>query len=336
MTAAKRRVRKLALTNARTNVQLRTKSVKKCTELMTRFTWDDLQFFLAVARTGQLSAAARRLRTNHVTVSRRIDRLEQALAAKLFERNPRGYVLTALGERLIENAEIIEREAANFHDEAAGGAAPVSGVVRVSTLEGFGNYFLADRLPLLAKSQPSLSIEVLTIQQIVSLSRREADISITLNAPKAGPYHVEKITDYRLFVYGARSYVERNPPVTCHADLAGQYFIGYVEDTIFTPGLDYHRELLPGIRAAYQSSSIHSQLAATRRGLGLCVLPHYMACHFPELVPVIPREVHLDREYWLTCHKDLASAPRIRTLTGFIKAEAAQAASEFRGDRLLA
>src|SRR6478736_6318385 len=75
-----------------------------------QFTWDDLQFFLAVARTGQLSTAARRLRTSHATVSRRIDRLEFALKVKLFERNPRGYVLTGMGQRFVETAERIERE----------------------------------------------------------------------------------------------------------------------------------------------------------------------------------------------------------------------------------
>jgi len=302
---------------------------------MHRFTWDDLQFFLAVARTGQLSAAARKLRTNHATVSRRIDRLEQALSAKLFERSPRGYTLTALGERLVQNAEVMEREASNFHNEAMSGAAPMTGVVRISTLEGFGNFFLADRLPLLAQSQPGLSIEVLTIQQIVSLSRREADITITLNAPKTGPYHYEKITLYRLFIYGHRDYLARHAPVRSQADLTGHYFIGYIEDTVFTPGLDYHRELLPGVRAAYQCSSIHAQLAAARSGLGLCVLPHYMACHYPELQPVIPRELHLERAYWAICHQDIATAPRIRILLSFIHAEAARSADEFHGDRLL-
>jgi len=303
---------------------------------MPRFTWDDLQFFLAVARTGQLSAAARKLRTNHATVSRRIDRLEQALATKLFERSPRGYTLTALGERLVESAEVMEREASNFHNEAMSGAAPLSGVVRISTLEGFGNYFLADRLPLLAQLQPGLSIEVLTIQQIVSLSRREADITITLNAPKRGPYYYEKITPYRLFVYGHRDYLARHEPIRSRADLAGHYFVGYIEDTVFTPGLDYHRELLPGVRAAYQCSSIHAQLAAARCGLGLCVLPHYMACHYPELEPVIAREVFLERHYWAICHNDLAAAPRIRTFMNFIRTEAARASSEFFGEGLLA
>ena len=94
---------------------------------MRRFTWDDLQFFLAVARNGQLASAARQLRTNHATVSRRIDRLEQALSAKLFERNPRGYMLTAVGERLVQSAEQIEREAGNFRNEASSGASPVTG-----------------------------------------------------------------------------------------------------------------------------------------------------------------------------------------------------------------
>ena len=93
---------------------------------MRQYTWDDILFFLAVARTGQLSSAARQLRTNHATVSRRIDRLEDALSARLFERNRRGYVLTPLGERLIELAEAMERDAEKFHKEASGGAVSVS------------------------------------------------------------------------------------------------------------------------------------------------------------------------------------------------------------------
>lgn len=138
---------------------------------MRPFTWDDLQYFLAVARTGQLSTAARQLRTSHVTVLRRIDRLEQALSTKLFERNPRGYLLTPMGERLVEPAEVMEREAMKFQTEATGNLAALSGVVRLSTLEGFGNFFLADRLPVLAQSYPSLFVEVVTIQQIVGTER---------------------------------------------------------------------------------------------------------------------------------------------------------------------
>jgi DNA-binding transcriptional LysR family regulator len=302
---------------------------------MRRFTWDDLQFFLAVARSGQLSTAARQLRTNHATVSRRIDRLEEALSTKLFERNPRGYLLTSVGERLVESAEEIEREASKFRDEASGGASPVAGVVRLSTLEGFGNFFLADRLPRFALSYSNLSIELVTIQQIVSLSRREADMSITLTSPRADFYHYERITTYRLFVYGCRAYLDRHPPIGRREDLLAHRMIGYIEDMIFTPGLDYHREILPGLHASYQSSSIHAQLRATLSGIGLCVLPYFIACHYPELEPVLQREVMLERDYWCVCHQDLAAAPRIRALTDFIKTEAGHARDDFLGNALL-
>lgn len=303
---------------------------------MRRFTWDDLQFFLAVARSGQLSMAARQLRTNHATVSRRIDRLEQALSTKLFERNPRGYMLTAIGERLVESAEALEREAAHFRTEASNGASPVAGLLRLSTLEGFGNFFLSERLPSFALAHANLSIELVTIQQTVSLSRREADMSITLTSPRADFYRYEKVTTYRLFIYGSREYLATQPAIERREDLLAHRVVGYIEDMIFTPGLDYHREILPGLRATYQSSSIHCQLQATLKGMGLCVLPHFIARRYDQLAPVLAREIYLERDYWSVMHEDVAAAPRIRALMDFIKAEASDAEDDFMGDRVMA
>lgn len=155
----------------------------------------------------------------------------------------------------------------------------------------------------------------MTIQQIVSLSRREADMSITLTSPRTDFYHYEKITTYRLFIYGSRAYLESHPPIERREDLLAHRLIGYIEDMIFTPGLDYHREIMPGLHASYQSSSIHAQLHATLSGIGLCVLPNFIASTYPELVPVMAREVFLERDYWCVCHQDLATAPRIQALT---------------------
>jgi DNA-binding transcriptional LysR family regulator len=275
------------------------------------------------------------LRTSHVTVLRRIDRLEQALATKLFERNPRGYLLTPMGERLVEPAEVMEREAMKFQTEATGNLAALSGVVRLSTLEGFGNFFLADRLPVLARSYPSLFVEVVTIQQIMSLSRREAELSITLHMPRNGPYHSDKLTSYRLFIYGHRDYLARHPPIRSKEDLARHPFIGYIEDMVFTPGLDYMREILPGQRCTYQSSSIHAQLLATQTSYGLCVLPFFIASKHPELVPVLPRDMHLVREYWMSCHVDVMAAPRIRVISDFMVRAVREFSSDFLGESLL-
>ena len=147
------------------------------------FDWNDLQHFLAAARAGTLSGAARRLGVDHATISRRLAALEQALGAKLFERNPRGYNLTQTGERLLASAEAIETEALRAERQVAGEGQRVSGTVRISTLEAFGNFFLAPLLPRLAQENPKLHLELVSIQQIVALSRREADIVITLKKP---------------------------------------------------------------------------------------------------------------------------------------------------------
>lgn len=288
---------------------------------MHNFAWDDLQYFLAVARDGQLSAAARRLRTSHVTVARRIDRLEQRLGAKLFERNPRGYVLTTLGEKLMGPAEAMSHEADRLLGEIGFGASALSGVVRLSVPEGFGNFFIGDKLPTFAARHPNLSIEMVNIQQIISLSRREADISVALNTPKTGSYHCEKLASYALYVYGARDYLAANPPITERAQLAEHPFISYIEDMIFTQELNYLGELLPGLRAAYQSSSVFAQLKATRAGFGLCILPYFMAVEFDDLVPVMPQSVRIMRDYWLVCHKDLIDVARIRQIADFLRTE---------------
>ncbi|KQT47402.1 LysR family transcriptional regulator [Aureimonas sp. Leaf454] len=300
-----------------------------------RFDWDDLRHFLAVARTGQLSAAARRLRSNHVTVSRRIDRLEQALAMRLFERSPRGYTLTILGERLVGHAEAMEREVEGFGETILGSGEWTRGVARLSTPEGFGNFFLAERLPRFARSHPGLLVEFVTLQQIVSLSRREADLSVTLSAPTGGPYSSERIARYRLFLYASRGYLAAQGAIGTAAETKGHPLIGYVEDMIFTPGLDYLQEILPGMRAGYQSSSIQAQLQATLSGFGLCILPHFIAHRHPDLVAILPEAIHLERDYWMSFHEDLASAPRIRVLADFVRREAEGFAAAFSGDSLL-
>ena len=284
-----------------------------------QFTWDDLQFFLAVARTGQLSTAARQLRTSHATVSRRIDRLEFSMKVKLFERNARGYVLTHVGQRFVETAERIESETERLQADISSGATSQRGVVRLSAPEGFSNFFFTERLHTFVEHHPAISLELVTIQQIMSLSRKEADVAVALDPPKAGPYFSEKISDYSLHVYGATSYLDDHTPIATREDLLDHPFIGYIEDMIFAPGLDYLGDVHRGIKAAFQSSSIFAQLTATRNGLGLCVLPNFIAARYPELRIVLPKIVELRRSYWLVCHRDMRDVPRIRSVMSYIR-----------------
>ena len=297
----------------------------------TNFTWDDLQFFLAVARTGQLSTAARQLRSSHATVSRRIDRLEFALKVKLFERNPRGYVLTGMGQRFIETAEKIEQEAERLQADLIEGSTAQRGVLRLSAPEGFANFFFTNKLPEFTLKLPNISLELVTIQQIMALSRKEADIAVVLDPPKGGPYFTEKLTDYRLKIYATRDYLAEHGEPKTREDLLEHAFIGYVQDMIFAPGLDYLGDIHPRIRPHFQSSSIFSQLTATRSGLGLCVLPIFIAKGYPELQVVLEDEVDLCRHYWIACHHELRQVARIRMVIDFLRDVVSANAETFNG-----
>jgi DNA-binding transcriptional LysR family regulator len=279
--------------------------------------WDDLQFFLAVARAGQLSRAARALRTSHVTVGRRIDRIEAALKTRLFERAPRGYTLTASGERLVAVAERIEQEADRLREQVLGGGS-LHGSIRLNMPEGLSSFFCAEILPEFTGRFPALSLELVSIQQVLSLSRKVTDLAILLDPPKGGPYWTEKLSDYSLGLYASPDYLARGGPIRGRKDLVAKDFLGYIDEMLFAPGLDYLGDVHPGIRPKFQASSIFSQLAAARNGLGVTVLPHYLGTRYPDLVPVLPGEVELTRSYWMTCHRDLRGAPRERAVIDFL------------------
>lgn len=300
---------------------------------MRSFDWDDLRYFLSVAQSGTVAASARRLGVDHATIIRRVDALERSMGVKLFARTPRGYFLTANGERLLPCAESIQNEARKIGREMLAGSHGVGGVVRISTLEGFGNFFLARRLPKFAREHPNLFIELLTLQQIVALSRREADIAISLQPPDAdaGRFFREKLTDYTLFVYGSRDYLKSQRPIKNTDALREHVFCGYIDDLVFVRGLDYLDEVAKGLRARLQSSSLHAQTEAALGGYGLCVLPAYIASRYPELVPVLPEKIALKRSYWLVASVDVAPSPRVQAIRRFIHEEVEADKARFLG-----
>ncbi len=288
---------------------------------MSRFDWDDLRFFLAVARAGRLTVAARRLGADHATVSRRITALETALKAKLFERRPQGYALTDQGERLLAKAEAMETEALAASSEIGGADLALSGAVRIGAPDGFGTMFLAPRLAKLAAAYPELEIQLVAMPRLLSLSKREADIAITLNPPKEGKIVARKLVDYRLGLFATRDYLDKAPPLQKPEDLFEHRIIGYIDDLIFTPELDYLDDVVKGLRAHVQSSSVVAQMNAALAGAGVAVIHHFMAHDEPRLVPVLPDQVSIERSFWLIVHSDLKDVARVRATMDFIVRE---------------
>jgi len=284
-----------------------------------RHNWDDLRHFLAVARAGTLSAAAAAIGTDHTTVARRIGRLEESLAAKMFFRSNAGYGLTPAGERLLPMAEAMEAGfiAASLERESSA----VAGTVRIGTPDGFGTFFLAPRMARLAALHPGLEIELLATARVFSLSKREADIVISLTSPDHARVVSRRLTDYLLRLYATREYLAGRPAVRCAADLQGHDFIGYIEDMLFTPELNFFSDYGQGLNARVRSTNLITQLHATLAGGGICMLPVFIARAFPALEPVLGAEICLKRAFYMHIHEDNRKAAQVRAAAAFIAAE---------------
>ncbi|KAB2920820.1 MAG: LysR family transcriptional regulator [Hyphomicrobiaceae bacterium] len=296
------------------------------------FDWNDLRYFLAIARSGKLTTAARQLGVDHTTVSRRVAALEEGLKATLFERSPHGYKLTDAGERLMAHAEMIETAAHQALSDIGEADLSLTGSVRIGAPDGFGSIFLAPRLWTLCRRHPGLEIDLVAMPRQFSLSKREADVAIVLARPTTGRLKARRLTDYLLGLFASKDYLARRSPILKPADLKDHRLIGYIEDMIFTPELDYLPLIEKDLKTNFASTNLIAQLNATRAGAGVCVLPYFMTAGIPELVPVLPRDVRIRRTFWLITHADLAGMLRVRVTSDFIAEEAQKAKSLFLPD----
>ncbi|MET1111154.1 MAG: LysR family transcriptional regulator [Allosphingosinicella sp.] len=297
---------------------------------MADFDWNDLRAFLAVARSGRLTAAAARLGVDHSTLSRRIGALEHALRSKLFERSPSGYTLTDQGRRLMPIGEEMERLAIGAGESVGGSSTSVEGIVRIGSPEGFGSYFLAPRIAGLKALHPRLTIQLVAAPAVFSLARRDADIVVSVSRPPAGRLNVARLIDYDLGLYAAPTYLREAPEIASSEDLFRHRFVSYIGELLHFPELDFLQHVAPGGTTSVESSNLVAQLRATLAGAGLCVLPAFLAEEEEGLVRVLPGEVSLTRSLWLTVHQDLAELARVRAAVRFIKDEVEKARGLFK------
>ncbi len=293
--------------------------------------WERIRIFLAVARTGQILGAARQLGLNHATVSRQLTALEDEAKAKLVERRTNGCLLTPAGEQLMAAAERAESEFLRVEAELSGASAGIAGTVRVGAPDGLGNYFLAAELGRLAMEHAELVIQLVPLPRTFSLSRREADIVITLDRPASGRLVVRKLTDYSLGIYAAADYLERSGPVRAEADLAGRLVVTHVEDLAYSRALDYAARLARVTTRRYECGSVVGQVEAVRAGVGVGILHDYTAALYPELRRLIP-SIGFRRSYWLTSHPDTHETRRVAAVADYIAARVRAARAAFLPD----
>jgi DNA-binding transcriptional LysR family regulator len=290
--------------------------------------WDNLRVFLAVARSGQFSAAGRRLKLDHATVARRIAALEAEAKAQLFQRRTTGAVLTSAGESLLAHAEAIEANILNATAELANAEAAVAGPVRIAAPEGFVSYFLVPRLAAFVRLYPEATLQLVPLVRSFSLARREADIAITIDRPNEGRLTVKKLTDYRVSLYASRRHLETVGPIGCEADLADRTLVTFVDDLVYSSSLDYAQPLVHATRNRFECVSVMAQIEAIRSGIGAGVIHDYAAQQFPDLVRVLP-SFSDERSYWIVAHKSQRSLRRVAATYAFIEDEIRKAGSLF-------
>jgi DNA-binding transcriptional LysR family regulator len=278
-----------------------------------RLDWDDLRIFLDVARVGSLTQAARALKVDHSTVSRRLTRLEYAVGATLFERGRGGVTLTEMGVAVMRRAEELATGILHLRADVSG--ATVAGLVRLATMEGIASLWLTPRLSALQLRAPDLRLELVTSSQQVRVNRREADLFLSFFRPTGRNLISWPLGGFTTQLWASPEYLKRAGVPKNPADLSDHSFVGYIEEFILVDAVRWLEELVPSPRLVFTSNSMISQLGAARGGLGIVCLPSFSGADEAGLVGVLSDTLGGRRELWLSVHTDLAGSPRIKTIT---------------------
>jgi DNA-binding transcriptional LysR family regulator len=284
--------------------------------------WDNLRIFLELTRSQNLVDAAKKLGIDHSTVSRRMRKFEEQVGTQLFERNNSGYVFTSEGSRLMEYAERIESAVYAATQELGEHNRILSGQVRLGATEGFGSFVLASHLANFCARHPHISVDLIAVPRFVNLSKREADLVVTIERPQTGPYVVTKLTDYRLKLYATQKYLDQHEPIKTLQDLTAHPMIGYVDDLLFSSELRYIDSVAPDAFRSFRSTSITAQYNLARQGHALAILPCFLAQQCDDLVPLLDTEngVNLVRTFWLVSPSERRHLTRVTALWDYIRA----------------
>lgn len=281
--------------------------------------WDDFRVFLAIARAGTLSAAARQLDVDQSTISRRLVSLERVAGTRLFDRTPEGYGLTAAAQAVLSDVEAIEAGALGVERRLLGEDARPTGTVRVAASDSFASWFLVPHLHRLAVAHPGISVALSTGNQAVDLTRREADISVRLSKPSEPNLVARRLGRAAWALYGSKSYLRRRGIPRLRSQLAGHDVVGFDPELRGTVGAKWLAAHSGRARCVLSTNSLVAQGAAVMAGLGLSPLP----CLFGDKAPGLSRalaQVLGHHDIWLVVHPDVKGSARVRVVMDFLVA----------------
>ncbi len=281
--------------------------------------WDDLRYFLAVARAGGLSSAARDLGVEASTVHRRIGQLEDRLSTRLFNRLPRGVRLTTAGQDLMKSMERVESEIFASERRVLGHDASLAGVVRIAAAEDVASYLLTEILLELRTKHPAISLEIVIGNARLSLSRGEADIAIRIGGAQTHDPDVvaRTVGELRGGLYASEAYLERHGRPRRSRDLAGHALVaGHGNLQAISAPLE---ALIQEPSSVYRADTVSHLAVATAAGFGIALLPCFIGPHFPTLTRLFPKLPLAMAPLWVLVHHEVRRAPRVQTTVQHLK-----------------
>ncbi len=279
--------------------------------------WDDVRFFLAVARTGSLSAAARGLGVGHVTVGRRIALLEARLGVTLLNHTPDGFATTSAGEAVLRQCMAMESAALDLERIAAGRDTLVTGSVRVTTTEALAHQLVAPAIAMLRRHHHELRIDLIAGARSLDIARRDADLAVRFARPSSPDLVCRKLGEVGFSLYASPRYLARAGVPQRRSGLAGHDLITFSGAPAATSPF-FMGEALEGSRVALRCDNPLIQLKAAADGVGIAELVCFLGDSFNDLVRVWPHEPPARRTAWLIVHQDMRRAARIRAVSAAI------------------
>lgn len=273
--------------------------------------WDDLRFFVALCEAGTLTGAARATGVEHTTVARRIEALETALGARLFDRFPKGWSLTAAGTVLVPHARKVEDDMYALLN-AARATNAVTGVVRVSAPPALASCLLAPRLRAPLARLPGVEIDLRAEAHTTDLMRRQADIALRFARPTSPGLATKLLAHIDYALYAHEDYVANRAPEQWE-------FVGYDEQLQNAPQQEWLDKVRGERRTCMRSNDMLTLLRAAIECCGVGVFPCYATAGVPGLVALTPA-CPVRRKLWLVMHDDVRRAPHVRAVANEITA----------------
>lgn len=294
---------------------------------MKEFEWDDLRVFLAVLRGRSIRAASKLMGSSHSTVSRRLQAMESQLGIKLFLRLPEGFVLTEVGEALVERAERVETEILSMEREIFGRDAALSGPICISMPPHLAQYILMPHIAEFAKLYPDIEIEIDASFEVANLSRRNADIAIRLQVEPDNYLISHRLPDFANAVYATPDYIATH--TFTGKDATGQWLGWAAKEMV----MDWNRDSpFANCKVQHCISDPYSHLQALKNGLGFTNLFCFVGDADPELVRLPGQEQLKFMPVWILTHPDLITTERVRVCVRFLLDALKQYEKQLRGE----